>query len=260
MQRAREGHERLTSNLRLGVLPGGAKGTRTPDPLLANRRQDIHHCTYVQVSVPGCAYQFSGILAGCCTFLLYWSALTGTRIVGAWLVQASAQYRGRRLCRVRGGARWLRIHFPRVDPGLAFRSLPVHPGPSLQTAYSSVTASSPAVSGVFARATCRWALDSGGFTELSPHGRWQAGPRRADGLDVRAVHDRTDGPVSLGAPAPHRRQLPPPARARTHPAVHPRAARLASGRPPAPDYRWAASGGTRLTRRRLVHFLRELPR
>jgi len=25
---------------------------------------------YVQVSVPGRAYQFSGILAGCCTFLL----------------------------------------------------------------------------------------------------------------------------------------------------------------------------------------------
>jgi hypothetical protein len=35
MQRAREGHGRLTSDLRPGVSPGGAKGTRTPDPLLA---------------------------------------------------------------------------------------------------------------------------------------------------------------------------------------------------------------------------------
>ena len=26
---------------------------------------------YVQVSVSGCAYQSSGILAGCCTFVLY---------------------------------------------------------------------------------------------------------------------------------------------------------------------------------------------
>ena len=27
-------------------------------------------------------------------------------------------------------------------------------------------------------ASCRWALDSGGFTELNLHGRWQTSPRQ----------------------------------------------------------------------------------
>jgi hypothetical protein len=43
MQRAREGHGRLTTDLRPGVSPGGAKGTRTPDPLLAKHGQDVQH-------------------------------------------------------------------------------------------------------------------------------------------------------------------------------------------------------------------------
>jgi len=54
---------RIVSQVELG-------GLETPDLLLANRRQHIHSSMYVQVSVPGRAYQFSGILAGCCTFLL----------------------------------------------------------------------------------------------------------------------------------------------------------------------------------------------
>jgi hypothetical protein len=43
MQRAREGHDLLASDLRPGVSPGGAKGTRTPDPLLAKHGQDVQH-------------------------------------------------------------------------------------------------------------------------------------------------------------------------------------------------------------------------
>jgi hypothetical protein len=56
-------------------------------------------------------------------------------------------------------------------------------------------------------ASCEWALDSGGFTELSMHGRWVTTENEyveavdryersggsvggADGLDVRAAHAR----------------------------------------------------------------------
>ena len=59
------------SRFRIMSLTCGARGTRTPGPLLANRRQGIHSSMYVQVSVSGCAQRSSGILAGCCTFLLY---------------------------------------------------------------------------------------------------------------------------------------------------------------------------------------------
>src|SRR5262245_62817407 len=37
MQRAREGHNRLTSDLHPRVFAGGARGTRTPDRLLAKQ-------------------------------------------------------------------------------------------------------------------------------------------------------------------------------------------------------------------------------
>jgi hypothetical protein len=65
----------------------------------------------------------------------------------------------------------------------------------------------------FPRALGPWALDSGGFTEIDTYGRWvttepdyiQAVARYAreigrpgvgspDGLDVRAAHDRQNGP------------------------------------------------------------------
>ncbi len=59
------------SRFRIMYLNCGARGTRTPGPLLANRRQHIHSSAHVQVSVSGCAQRSSGILAGCCTFLLY---------------------------------------------------------------------------------------------------------------------------------------------------------------------------------------------
>ena len=55
----------------LCLWPGGARGTRTPGPLLANRRQHVHSSMHVQVTVSGCAQRSSRILAGCCTFLLY---------------------------------------------------------------------------------------------------------------------------------------------------------------------------------------------
>jgi hypothetical protein len=53
------------------VFPGGARGTRTPDPLLANRRQHVHSSTSVQVTVLGRAPASVQIRAGCCTFPLY---------------------------------------------------------------------------------------------------------------------------------------------------------------------------------------------
>jgi hypothetical protein len=77
-----------------------------------------------------------------------------------------------------------------------------------------------------------WALDSGGFTELSMYGEWRTSVKEyaldmlrfgveigelawvsSAGLDVRAVHAREDGQDDQGAPRPDRRQLPAPPRA-----------------------------------------------
>jgi hypothetical protein len=85
------------------------------------------------------------------------------------------------------------------------------------------------------RAAAPWALDSGGFTELSQYGTWDTGPTaaayiardpslprrdrppglgRPTGLDVRTVHRREDRPNDPPASAVDRRQLLPPARPR----------------------------------------------
>ena len=59
----------------------GAKGTRTPDPLLANNRHAVHPRPYPQVTVPRRASRSMQIPVCCCTFLLYsppWSSAAQT--------------------------------------------------------------------------------------------------------------------------------------------------------------------------------------
>jgi hypothetical protein len=57
--------------VRISLLTSGARGTRTPDPLLANRRQHVHERPSPQVTVLGRAPASVQIRAGCCTFPLY---------------------------------------------------------------------------------------------------------------------------------------------------------------------------------------------
>jgi hypothetical protein len=54
---------------------GGAMGIRTPDLLHAMQWQHVHGSASVQVTVSGGPHQSPGIQAGCCTFVLYRSAL-----------------------------------------------------------------------------------------------------------------------------------------------------------------------------------------
>jgi len=57
--------------VRILLLTCGAKGTRTPDPLLANRRQVVRRCLSPQVTVLGRAPVSDEIRSCCCTFALY---------------------------------------------------------------------------------------------------------------------------------------------------------------------------------------------
>jgi hypothetical protein len=59
------------SRFRIMSLNCGARGTRTPDPLLANRRQHVHRRPSPQVTVLGRAPASVQIPACCCTFALY---------------------------------------------------------------------------------------------------------------------------------------------------------------------------------------------
>ncbi len=52
-------------------LTSGAKGTRTPDPLLANNRQGVHHCPSPQLTVPGRPSVSLCIRSCCGTSVLY---------------------------------------------------------------------------------------------------------------------------------------------------------------------------------------------
>ncbi len=61
----------LDSNIRIMLLTCGAKGTRTPDPLLANNRQHVHPRPSPQVSVPERPSESASVRTGCGTFLLY---------------------------------------------------------------------------------------------------------------------------------------------------------------------------------------------
>jgi hypothetical protein len=102
------------------------------------------------------------------------------------------------------------------------------------------------------RALASWALDSGGFTELTLHGRWQTTP--AADADAVARYAAEVGHLAWAAPqdwmcepgmlartgpdrgrppGPHGRQLLPAAPARPRPAVRPGRARLGRGQLPA---------------------------
>ena len=59
----------MASDLQLRL--GGVKGTRTPDPLLANNRQHVHRRPYPQVTVPQRVSASPWIRTCCGTFVLY---------------------------------------------------------------------------------------------------------------------------------------------------------------------------------------------
>ena len=61
----------LGSNIRISLLTCGAKGTRTPDPLLANNRQGVHRCPSPLVSVVGRPFRSAPIRTRCGTSVLY---------------------------------------------------------------------------------------------------------------------------------------------------------------------------------------------
>ena len=65
------GPANLGSEFRIMILTCGAKGTRTPDPLLANNRQHVHHRPYLQVTVPERLSASLQIRTCCGTFVLY---------------------------------------------------------------------------------------------------------------------------------------------------------------------------------------------
>ena len=64
--------------VRIWLLTCGAKGTRTPAPLLANNRQHVHPRPSPQVTVPGCASASTYIQICCGTFQLYSQPWSGT--------------------------------------------------------------------------------------------------------------------------------------------------------------------------------------
>jgi hypothetical protein len=57
--------------VRISLLTSGAKGTRTPDPLLANNRQHVHPRPSPQVTVPERVSASLQIRTCCGTFVLY---------------------------------------------------------------------------------------------------------------------------------------------------------------------------------------------
>jgi hypothetical protein len=63
----------MASDLQLRL--GGVKGTRTPDPLLANNRQHVHRHPYPQVTVPGRPSASLRIRSCCGTSVLYFAAV-----------------------------------------------------------------------------------------------------------------------------------------------------------------------------------------
>ena len=61
----------LDPAVRISLLTSGAKGTRTPDPLLANNRQAVHWRPSPQVTVPERVSASPWIRTCCGTFVLY---------------------------------------------------------------------------------------------------------------------------------------------------------------------------------------------
>jgi hypothetical protein len=59
------------SRIQIMFLTCGAKGTRTPDPLLANNRQHVHPRPYPQVTVPESVSASLQIRTCCGTSVLY---------------------------------------------------------------------------------------------------------------------------------------------------------------------------------------------
>jgi hypothetical protein len=71
----------IAPTVRIMLLTCGAKGTRTPDPLLANNRQHVHPRLPPQVSVRTGPWRSAGVRTCCGTFVLYsppWSAAAQT--------------------------------------------------------------------------------------------------------------------------------------------------------------------------------------
>jgi len=89
---------------RVSSLTCGAKGTRTPDPLLANRRQGIHRSPSPQLTLLERAPESVQIRACCCTSVLYFWAFSGRSVVP--IVEAGRSGGRESRC---GGRRPLRV-------------------------------------------------------------------------------------------------------------------------------------------------------
>jgi hypothetical protein len=82
--------------VRIMFLTSGAKGTRTPDPLLANSRQHVHTRPSPQVIVPQRPSVSLWIRPCCGTSVLYFSGRSPASVPVAVLGSRSGQHRPRR--------------------------------------------------------------------------------------------------------------------------------------------------------------------
>lgn len=78
--------------VRILLLTCGAKGTRTPDPLLANNRQDVHRRPQPQIRVPAGACTSIRVPACCGTSVLYFRRPEQDGFVILRIAEQSAPY------------------------------------------------------------------------------------------------------------------------------------------------------------------------